>query len=142
MNRSRTTPLGHPSPATGVEQLSDHLGAAAVALGPGSSRGGEPGLDLRDDRGAGLVEAADRLRRVEIILDGVAADADMTVEGARQLRSLRDAVSVHLSAAASLRLLDMDAKAAAVLRRAVESVRGSMTDLGNVPDGIPVYEAG
>lgn len=142
MNWSRTTPLDHPSPATRVEQLADHLGAAAVALGPGTSQGGVPGLDLRDDHRTGLVEAAERLRRVEIILDGLAADTDMTVEGARQLRSLRDVVSVHLSAAASLRLLDMDTKAAAVLRRAVESVRGSMTDLGYVPDGIAVYEAG
>jgi len=79
---------------------------------------------------------------VEILLEQLAGDPDITADAARQLRSLRDSVSGHLSAAESLRLLDLDTNAALVLSRAVESVRGPMALCGDPPYLMAFYDAG
>ncbi len=76
---------------------------------------------------------------LQALLEELAGGTDVPPETARRLRSLREAVSVHLSAAASLRLLDLDAKAAAVLRRAVESVQPAVITF--VTQGKPVAVA-
>lgn len=88
-----------------------------------------------------LDEAAESMRRVETTL-GELADGAETPEAARRLWLLRDAVSVHLAAANSLRLLDLGTNAANVLRRAVDSVPGRLATPGAVPRGMPFAGAG
>lgn len=112
-----------------LETLSGQLGAVAARLSP-QALGTQEGL---------LDEAVARLRHVEALLEELAGGTDVPPETARRLRSLRETVSVHLSAAASLRLLDLDAKAAAVLRRAVESVQPAVITF--VTQGKPVAVA-
>jgi len=101
--------------------LAGQLCLAGAALGSTGSGWRDSALD----------EVAGRLHRVEDLLGELAREAGVTAAAARQLRGLRDQVSVYLSAAASLRLLDLDAKAAAVLRRAVMLIRARITDLGH-----------
>lgn len=119
------------STRTLLDALAEQLAAAAAALGP---------LELVIDDHA-LDEVARRLHGVESLLDELAAHADITGSAARHLHSSRDVVSVHLSAAASLRLLDLDANAGMVMRRAVESVRSPMAAFENPACTTPVYDA-
>jgi len=113
-----------------LDALSDHLAQAAAALGA-------HGCALEPSN---LDDAAARLAEVEVLLELLAGDA--TADVARQLRSLRDSVSGHLSAAASLRLLDLDANAALVLERAVDTARGPMALFGDSPYRVPFSDAG
>ncbi len=115
-----------------MDALSDQLGAAAATLG-------STGLGIDGDA---LDEVAERLHRIEALLEELAADPDATAAAARQMRLLRDEVSVHLSAAASLRLLDLHANAAVVLRRAVDSVRAPVATFGDVTQQVRAYDAG
>lgn len=117
--------------ASRMAALGNQLEAAEAALGP-------TGHGTRD---GALDEAAGRLHRVEDLLEELAADTDIDIATARQLRGLRDQVSVHLSAAASLRLLDLDTKAAAVLRRAIDSVRAPTEAFQCPDDGLPAFDA-
>jgi len=114
-----------------MEALARQFGVATAAMGstgPGTSDGG-------------LDEVARLLHGIEDLLDELIADAEITTATARQLRLLRDQVSVHLSAAASLRLLDLDANAAVVLRRAVDAVRPHLSSFEDTEHETPVYDA-
>jgi len=126
------TRLGTASARTAqLKTLSNRLSAAAASLDP-TGRTADPNA---------LDEASLHLHQVEVILDGLAGDVPLNAEAARQLRALRDSVSGHLSAAATLRLLDLDANAALVLQRAVESVRDSMALSGDGPYPVPLSDA-
>jgi hypothetical protein len=136
MSRSGAASIDHLGPpiegARRLQTVYSHLGAAAAALD-------------RKDCGpvdGDLDDAAERLRGVEVVLAELARNAGAAPDRARQLRALHDAVSVHLSAAASLRHLDLDGNAAAVLRRAVDSITGSLTEIGQVPPRRSLHDAG
>lgn len=118
-----------PSPRFTV--LSAHLVAAAAALSSGA-----PGARDRE-----LDQAVEHLRRVEILLEDLAREDDVPSDTARRMRWWRDAVSGHLSATASLRLLDLNANAESVLRRAVDSLRDQLASISPGSRDQPAVDA-
>ncbi len=132
--------LLHPATSGGVspeglarlEALNGQLAAVGAVLGSHPF----------DAHPGALDEAAWRLHSIEALLEVLAADEGVTTLSARRWRALREGVSVHLSAAATLRLLDLDANAAVVLARAVATVRAGLEGLRHPNTSVPVHEDG
>ncbi|MGI9033846.1 MAG: hypothetical protein ACR2HY_09290 [Acidimicrobiales bacterium] len=112
---------GHP----GLAGLTEGL----ASLGPAARQLGEAEWLLGEASDADIVEAREKLHMVEGLLGALVSESWLTSENAARLLVLRDVLSVHLSAAATLTSLDLGARATAVLQRAVSALRSGLEGL-------------
>lgn len=106
------------SGSTGLGAVVDQVDDAAELLSHPSSKR--------------LAEARRRLDVVESLLGNLLTASELATTTASSLITMRDELSVHLSAAATLVALDLDGQATTVLQRAVKATQAGLQELGEL----------
>lgn len=97
---------------------------------------------LENQSMADPAEADKRLAAVEALLGDIVAGDALESSAAARLLALRVELSGHLSAASTLRALDLDGRANVLLHRAATAVRLGLSDLDATAGSTASADAG